>query len=96
MLLDNAMLKAYRFRLIYCGILLLLFKSVIIPGGATLMGESWRAALPAGLALSQGGEFLFALLALASREGLVAGDVGSCLVSKTIVSMCFAPVLIRF
>jgi CPA2 family monovalent cation:H+ antiporter-2 len=96
MLIDISMLREYWFRILYCGVLLLLFKSVIIAGVAKLMGEAWRAALPAGLALSQGGEFLFALLALASRDGLVTSDVASFLVSMTIVSMCFAPVLIRF
>lgn len=96
MLIDIAMLKQYWFRILYCGLALLVFKSVIITAVAKLMGESWRAALPAGLALSQGGEFLFALLALAAREILVAADVASFLVSMTIVSMCFAPVLIRF
>ena len=96
MLIDIAMLKQYWFRILYCGILLLLFKSVIITGVAKAMGEEWRAALPAALALAQGGEFLFALLALAARDGLVASDVASFLVAMTIVSMCFAPVLIRF
>lgn len=96
MLIDTAMLKEYWFRILCCGILLLLFKSIIIAGVAKIMRESWRAALPAGLALSQGGEFLFALLALASRDGLVESDVASFLVSMTIVSMCFAPLLIRF
>lgn len=96
MLIDTAMLKEYWFRIFYCGILLLLFKSLIITGVAKLMGESWRAALPAGLALAQGGEFLFALLALAARDGLVAADVASFLVAMTIVSMCFSPVLIRY
>jgi len=95
MLIDVGMLQEFWFRIIAAGIALLIFKTAIIACVAKLLGESWRAALPAGLALSQGGEFLFALLALATRDNFIAADVASFLVSVTIVSMALTPVLIR-
>ncbi len=95
MLLDTQLLQEYWFRILYCGVLLLLFKSAIIAVMAKLLGETWRVALPAAMALAQGGEFLFALLALATRDALVANDVASFLLSVTIVSMALTPLLMR-
>lgn len=96
MLIDVGMLQEYWFRIIAAGIALLIFKAAIIACVARLLGESWQAALPAGLALCQGGEFLFALLALASRDNFIAADVASFLVSVTIISMALTPILIRY
>ncbi len=96
MLVDTEMLQEYWKRIILCGLLLLAFKSAIIAGVAKFLGESWRAALPAGLILAQGGEFLFALLSLAARDNLVEPDVASFLIAVTIVSMGLTPVLIRY
>ncbi|MGI1679185.1 MAG: cation:proton antiporter [Cellvibrionaceae bacterium] len=96
MLVDAAMLQEYWKRILICGLLLLAFKAAIIASVAKLLGESWRAALPAGLVLAQGGEFLFALLSLAARDNLVEPDVASFLVAVTIVSMGLTPVLIRY
>ncbi|WP_460241650.1 cation:proton antiporter domain-containing protein [Aurantivibrio infirmus] len=95
MLIDIGMLQEYWLRIIASGIALLIFKAAIITCVAKLLGETWRAALPAGLALAQGGEFLFALLALATRDNFIASDVASFLLAVTIVSMALTPILIR-
>ena len=94
MLIDVGMLASYWPRILLAGLALMLFKGAIISLVARLTGESWRDALPAGLALAQGGEFLFALLALATRGGLLSLEVASFLVSMTIVSMLFTPFLV--
>jgi CPA2 family monovalent cation:H+ antiporter-2 len=94
MLIDVQLLAEYWFRVLAFGITFLLFKASIIALVTRVMGESWHTALPAGMTLSQGGEFLFALLALASAAGLVPADVVAFLISMTIVSMLFTPLLI--
>lgn len=95
MLIDLGMLREYWFRILASGFLLLIFKSVVIAAIARLLKEDWRTAIVSGLVLAQGGEFLFALLALATRGGVVPADVASFLVSVTIVSMTLTPLLIR-
>lgn len=95
MLIDLQLLREYWFRIFVSGLVFLAFKAGIIALVARALGETWRAALPAGLAISQGGEFLFALMALATRESLVPGDVAAFLISVTIVSMTLTPLLIR-
>lgn len=95
MLIDTSMLQEYWFRILYSGLLLLLFKFIVIAALARLLKENWQTSLTAGLVLAQGGEFLFALLALATRDGLVEADVASFLLSVTIVSMALTPLLIR-
>ena len=95
MLIDIAMLQEYWFRILLSGLGLLLFKAAIISLIARLLGEAWRAALIAGLVLAQGGEFLFALMALSTRNGLLTQNIASFLISITIVSMVMTPVIIR-
>lgn len=94
MLIDFDLLIDYWFRILAFGLLLLIVKAVIIALVARIMGESWNTALPTGMTLSQGGEFLFALLALAASSGLVPGDVVAFMIAVTIVSMLFTPMLI--
>jgi CPA2 family monovalent cation:H+ antiporter-2 len=96
MLVDTALVMEYWFRILVSGVLLLVFKSLTIALIARLMKESWRNAIPAGLVLGQGGEFLFALLALASRDNLIAKDVAAFLISVTVVSMVLTPFVIRY
>ncbi len=59
------------------------------------MKESWRSAIPAGLTLAQGSEFLFALLALSVRYMLVDESAASVIISIVIISMVLTPLLIK-
>ncbi len=95
MLIDLELLREYWLRIFVSGVVFLAFKAGIIALVARVLGETWRAALPAGMAIAQGGEFLFVLMALATRESLVPGDVASFLISVTIVTMTLTPLLIR-
>jgi CPA2 family monovalent cation:H+ antiporter-2 len=73
--------------------------AVQIPGdrGHCPRGRGKLANLvAAGLVLAQGGEFLFALLALSARGGLVEADVAFFLLSITVVGMALTPVLVRY
>jgi len=95
MLIDLQLLATYWFRIILAGLAFVTFKGVIIALVAKALGESWRAAVPAGMALAQGGEFLFALLALSVQAMLVPPDEAAFLISMTIVSMIMAPLIIH-
>lgn len=95
MLIDLDLLATYWLRILSFGVLFVLFKASIIVLVGRLLKESWKTALPAGLALAQGGEFLFALMALATRGNLVPDDVAAFLISVTIVSMMLTPLVIR-
>ena len=95
MLIDIDLLLNYWPRIVLAGLALIIGKAIAITAIARIFGESWRAAIPAGLALAQGGEFLFAFLALAVSASLVPGDVAAFMISVTIVSMMLTPVIIR-
>ena len=95
MLIDIDLLLNYWPRIVLAGLALIIGKAIAITAIARIFGESWRAAIPAGLALAQGGEFLFAFLALAVSANLVPGDVAAFMISVTIVSMMLTPVIIR-
>ncbi|MAY02034.1 MAG: hypothetical protein CMQ38_03525 [Gammaproteobacteria bacterium] len=93
---DIALLQQFWARIIFFGLMLLLVKTAVISIAARLLKESWRCSMTAGMVLAQGGEFLFALMALASRNNLVPADVASFMISVTIVSMVLTPITIRY
>ena len=93
---DIGLLQQYWPRIIFFGCMLVLFKAGIISIAARLLKESWHCSLASGLVLAQGGEFLFALMALASRNTLIPPDVASFMISVTIISMILTPVIIRY
>ncbi|UYM15837.1 monovalent cation:proton antiporter family protein [Endozoicomonas euniceicola] len=74
---------------------LLVFKLSVIAVLARTFGEDRRTALKTGLILCQGGEFCFALIALATQYGQTGGEKASLVLSATILSMLVAPLLIR-
>ena len=95
MLVDLSLLATYWPYLLLGGLLLIIAKAVLITGVIKLMGESWRSAIPAGLSLAQGSEFLFALLALSVRNQLVEENVASNIITLVIISMLMTPLLIK-
>jgi monovalent cation:H+ antiporter-2, CPA2 family len=95
MLVDLSLLATYWPYLLLGGLLLIIAKALLITGVIKLLGESWRSAIPAGLSLAQGSEFLFALLALSVRNQLVGENVASNLITLVIISMLTTPLLIK-
>ncbi len=95
MLVDLGQLVSFWPYLLLGGLLLMITKAFLITGVVKLLGESWRSAIPAGLTLAQGSEFLFALLALSVRSQLVNQNVASNLITIVIISMVMTPVLIK-
>lgn len=75
--------------------LLIVIKTLLISVLGTLLHKDPANSLRAGLSLSQGGEFGFALLALALGNQLIAPDVNAIAVTTIITSMIITPVLMN-
>ncbi|KEI71779.1 cation:proton antiporter [Endozoicomonas elysicola] len=74
---------------------LIVFKFLVIYTLARTFSETKNISLRTSLSLAQGGEFCFALVALASQYGESGGDLTSIVLAVTILSMIIAPLLIR-
>ena len=75
--------------------ILIVFKLGIITFLARIMKEEKSTALKTGLSLCQGGEFCFALVALATQHSQIGVERASMVLAITILSMITAPLLIR-
>ncbi len=75
---------------------LLLLKTGLLALSAWLLHRDAPNALRAGICLSQGGEFGFALLALALNHQLIGSELHALVVAVIIFSMLLTPLLIRF
>ncbi|MBT8765151.1 cation:proton antiporter [Metapseudomonas boanensis] len=76
-------------------LLLLTIKGTVVALLAKLRGDDFEGAWRTGLALAQGGEFCFALVAQAQKSSLLAGSIGSLLLTATFCSMAITPLLLR-
>lgn len=74
---------------------LIILKTLLITALGSLLHRDPANALRAGLSLSQGGEFGFALLALALGNQLIASDVNAIAVTTIISSMIITPMLMN-
>ncbi len=77
-------------------LILFLFKTVLITGLSRLFGSNMETALRSGLVLAHGGEFGFALLALAMSQQLLQAENTQIVLAALIISMASAPIVIRF
>lgn len=73
----------------------MLFKALVVALLARRMGEPPREAVRVGLALAQGGEFGFAILALAAGYRQIAAGPAAILVAAIVLSMGLTPLLMR-
>jgi CPA2 family monovalent cation:H+ antiporter-2 len=95
MLLDFSLLL-HRWALVSAVLLgMLLLKTAIVTLVAKPRTHSWFKSLRAGIVVSQGGEFGFALLTLLLRHDLLAPEIVEPLLAATVLSMVLAPFLIR-
>ncbi len=74
---------------------IVLLKTVIATIAARPYAGQWFKALRAGIVLSQGGEFGFALLVLLLQNHLVGADVTQPLLAAITLSMVISPLLIQ-
>jgi len=75
---------------------LVLTKTLLITLIAGRMRADYPTAMRSGLSLAQGGEFGFALLALALSHQLVDSELNALIVSTIIFSMVLTPALINY
>ncbi|HID48859.1 MAG TPA: potassium transporter, partial [Chromatiales bacterium] len=71
-------------------------KLIIIAGFCRLFGWDGSVSLRTGLVLAHGGEFGFAILTLALSTQLLPTDVGQLVLASLLLSMAFAPLVIRY
>jgi CPA2 family monovalent cation:H+ antiporter-2 len=95
MMLDLNLLLEYWPRILAFGLLLIVVKALVILVVSLAFGESLRVSMRTGIVLAQGGEFAFAMLALAAGAGLVEHDVQAFMVAVTLVSMVLTPTMVR-
>ena len=76
-------------------VFLILGKGLIVIVISRLMGYERTVALRCALILAQGGEFGFALLALALNSSLISTQQSQAILLAIIISMIVAPILIR-
>ncbi|MGH1462635.1 MAG: cation:proton antiporter [Neptuniibacter sp.] len=74
---------------------LIVIKTLLITLLGSLLHKDPANSLRAGLSLSQGGEFGFALLALALGNQLISPDVNAIAVTTIITSMIITPILMN-
>jgi monovalent cation:H+ antiporter-2, CPA2 family len=81
--------------ILYLTVTLLLKTCIVAAAGHLLLGYSIRAALLAGLALSQTGEFTFVLAEAAAQAGLLGEPYYQVVLSGSILSLLASPFVMR-
>ncbi len=74
---------------------IILTKTIVIAVLGKIAGASSTGSLRSGLTLAQGGEFGFALLAIASANQLIDLHSNQVIIASIIISIAVAPILIR-
>lgn len=74
---------------------LLLIKGCVVALLVKWRGSDIETAWRSGLALAQGGEFCFALMALMQQNKMMPADLGGLLLAATFCSMLLTPLLLR-
>ncbi|MGH6953857.1 MAG: cation:proton antiporter, partial [Alphaproteobacteria bacterium] len=74
---------------------LLLGKAVILAGLCRAFGLAWPISVRIGLALAEGGEFVFVIFGPAVAQGILATDLVRLLLVVVAISMATTPVLIE-
>jgi CPA2 family monovalent cation:H+ antiporter-2 len=96
MLLDVGLLPSiiHWVALLVLGIVVL--KALLIMGLSVLFGYEQGIALRTGIVLAQGGEFGFAVLALALKDELLSTYAAQIILASVVISMALSPALIRY
>ena len=95
MLLNIRLLPQIWVEVVLVLALLVLFKMLLVFGICRIAGWNKAVSLRTGLVLAQGGEFSFAILALALSGNVIAPEHGQIILAALFISMALAPVLIH-
>ena len=71
-------------------------KLVLIVALARVFRATLASSLRIGYDLAQAGELAIVMLALATRNGILQGDLAQTVLAAMVISMCLAPLLIHF
>ena len=94
MQLDMAALMANIHWVVLTTLLLITTKTLVILLVGSLFGNTPNTSLRSGISLAQGGEFGFALLAVALSYHVIESDLNAVLVSTIILSMVLTPTML--
>lgn len=94
LIIDVDLITEFWPRILIFSLCLIIFKTALIALLCRMFDNSGTVSIRTGLILSQGGEFGFALLALAVKGSLVPHDVASFFLSIIVISMAATPFLV--
>lgn len=95
MLIDLQLFVHHGFLILGLTLALMLIKGAVVALLVKLRGSDGETAWRSGLALAQGGEFCFALMAQMQSNSLIPADMAAYLMAATFCSMLLTPLLLR-
>ena len=95
MLIDLQLFVHHGFLILGLTLALMLIKGAVVAILVKLRGSDGETAWRSGLALAQGGEFCFALMAQMQSNSLIPADMAAYLLAATFCSMLLTPLLLR-
>ncbi|MHC8387542.1 cation:proton antiporter [Pseudomonas sp. MDT2-39-1] len=95
MLIDLQLFASHGLLILGLTLGLLLIKGAVVALLVKWRGSDGETAWRSGLALAQGGEFCFALMALMQQNKMMPADFGGLLLATTFCSMLVTPLLLR-
>ncbi|MGX0891595.1 CPA2 family monovalent cation:H+ antiporter-2 [Pseudomonas sp. ADAK2 TE3594] len=95
MLIDLRLFASHGLLILGLTLGLLLIKGTVVAVLVKWRGSDVETAWRSGLALAQGGEFCFALMAQMQQSKLMPADFGGLLLAATFCSMLVTPLLLR-
>ncbi len=95
MLIDLQLFASHSLLIIAMTLGLLLIKGSVVALLVKWRGSDNETAWRSGLALAQGGEFCFALMAQMQQNRLMPADLGALLLAATFCSMLLTPLMLR-
>jgi len=95
MLIDLQLFASHGLEILGLTLALLAIKGVVVAALVKLRGSDSETAWRSGVALAQGGEFCFALMAQMQQTRLLPEDLGHLLLAATFCSMLVTPLMLR-
>jgi len=95
MLIDLQLFVSHSLQILGLTLALMLIKGCVVAALVKLRGSDSETAWRSGLALAQGGEFCFALMAQMQLSNMLPGEISSLLLAATFCSMLLTPLLLR-
>ncbi|MHA6574251.1 cation:proton antiporter [Pseudomonas yamanorum] len=95
MLIDLQLFISHSLLILGLTLTLMLIKGCVVALLVQLRGSDGETAWRSGLALAQGGEFCFALMAQMQQSRLMPADISGLLLAATFCSMLLTPLLLR-